>query len=208
MGVVGSVKQHALDRDARAETYIPYGQNPSAFMKVVLRTTADPTALIEPARAVVTALDGNIPIYNIRSMNDAIASTTAPRRFTMWLLAVFAAAALALSAIGIYGVIAYSVVQRTQEMGLRLALGADRSHVFRLIVGQGMRLAVIGLAVGVTGAFALTRLLDSLLYGISARDPGMFIAVPSVLGLVALLAYAIPALRAMRADPMTALRVE
>ncbi len=208
VGVVGSAKQHALDRDARAETYIPYAQNPSAFMKVVLRTTADPTTLIEPARAVVTELDGNIPIYDIRSMNDAIASTTAPRRFTMWLLAVFAAAALALSAIGIYGVIAYSVAQRTQEMGLRLALGADRSHVFRLIVGQGMRLAVIGLAVGVAGAFALTRLLDSLLYGISARDPGMFVAVPSVLGLVALLACAIPALRAMRTDPMTALRVE
>ncbi len=126
----------------------------------------------------------------------------------MWLLALFAATALALSAIGIYGVIAYSLAQRTPEMGLRLALGADRSHVFRLIVGQGMRLAVIGLAAGVAGAFALTRLLDSLLYGVTARDPGMFIAVPSVLGLVALLAWAIPALRAMRADPMTALRVE
>jgi putative ABC transport system permease protein len=153
----------------------------------------------------VQALDKDQPVYNVRTMDDVVANSLGTRRVSMQLFAVFAIAALLLAAIGIYGVMAYSVTQRTQEIGIRMALGAQRSDVLALVIRQGMTLSVIGVVVGLGGAFALTRLLANLLFGVAATDPLTFVAIPLLLLFVALVACYLPARRAARLDPTVAL---
>jgi putative ABC transport system permease protein len=154
----------------------------------------------------VQAIDKDQPIYNVRTMDDVVMNSLGTRRLSMQLFAVFAGAALLLAAIGIYGVMAYSVTQRTQEIGIRMALGAQRSDVLALVIRQGMMLTVIGVVVGLAGAFALTRLMANLLFGVAATDPLTFVVIPLLLLIVATMATYFPARRAMKVDPVTALR--
>jgi putative ABC transport system permease protein len=209
IGVVGDVKHDGLDAEAEAEYYMPYQQATLSFMTLVIRGTTDkPTALVAGARAAVAQLDKDLPITDIKPMNEWLAASVAPRRFNMLLLGGFALLALCLATVGIYGVMAYSVAQRTHEIGIRLALGAQAADVLRLVIGQGMALALIGIIMGLLGAFALTRVLATLLFGVTATDPSVFAGVTLLLALVALVACLVPAHRATRVDPMIALRHE
>jgi putative ABC transport system permease protein len=171
----------------------------------VIRTAGDPAAFAPALRREVQALDKDQPIYNVRTMDDEVMNSLGTRRVSMQLFAVFAIAALLLAAIGIYGVMAYSVTQRTQEIGIRMALGAQKSHVLALVIRQGMTLTVIGVVVGLAGAFALTRLMANLLFGVAATDPLTFVVIPLLLLFVALVACYLPARRAARLDPTVAL---
>ena len=219
VGVVDHVRQWGLDTDAssdiEAQFYFPFMQLPDKIMRlaatgvaVVLRTRGDPAAVMGPVRQAVAQIDPRDVIYNVSTMRDVLANSLAARRFLMMLLGVFAALALILACVGIYGVIAYLVGQRTNEIGVRMALGAQRSDVVRLIVGDGARMAMIGVAVGVVAALALTRLLAHQLFGVSAHDPLTFAGVAALLVLVAIAACYVPARRAMRVDPVVALRAE
>jgi len=171
----------------------------------VIRTAGDPAAFAATLRREVQALDKDQPIYNVRTLNDVVANSLGTRRVSMQLFAVFACAALLLAALGIYGVMAYSVTQRTQEIGLRMALGAQKSDVLGLVLRQGMTLTVIGVIVGLAGAFGLTRVIGNLLYGVAATDPTTFLAIPLLLLFVALIACYLPARRATKLDPTIAL---
>jgi len=177
-------------------------------MYLAVRTASDPDSIIPAVRAQVRAVDKDQPIEDLRTMDQLLADSIAPRRFHMLLLGVFAALGLALAAIGIYGVVSYSVVERTQEIGIRIALGARAPDVLRQALRQGIPPAMIGLAAGLVGAAALTRLLVSLLYGVTPTDPLTFAAVSALLAGVALLAAYLPARRATRVDPVQALRYE
>jgi putative ABC transport system permease protein len=208
VGVVGSVKFSSLDGAARDEMYVPYTQRPSPNMTLVVRAASDPAALATAVRAQVQAVDKEQPVANVLTMEEVVANSIAQSRLTMLLLGIFAVAAMALAAVGIHGVMSYSVAQRTHEIGIRMALGAERGDVLRLVVGQGMVLALAGAALGCLGAFGLTRLMTSLLYDIHPYDFPTFLAVTTVLSIVALAANAIPARRATNIDPMIALRHE
>jgi putative ABC transport system permease protein len=206
VGVVGNTKAGALEAESAAQIYIPHAQEPSwNFMGLVIRTAGDPAAFANTLRHEVQALDKDQPIYNVRTFDDVVLNSLGTRRVSMQLFTVFACAALLLAAIGIYGVMAYSVTQRTQEIGIRMALGAQKSDVLAMIVRQGMTLALIGIAVGLVGAFGLTRLIASLLFGVRAADPLTFVAISLVLAFVALLACYLPARRAAKLNPVTAL---
>ena len=206
VGVVGDTKTSALDAESGAQIYVPHAQDAGwNFMALVVRTASDPAAFAATLRREVQALDKDQPIYNVRTMDDVVANSLGTRRVSMQLFAVFAGAALLLAAIGIYGVMAYSVTQRTQEIGIRIALGAQKSDVLGLVIRQGMTLTVIGVVVGLVGAFALTRLIASLLFGVAATDPLTFVAIPLLLLFVALVACYLPARRAARLDPTVAL---
>jgi putative ABC transport system permease protein len=174
-------------------------------MGLVIRTAGDPAAFITTLRREVQALDKDQPVYNVRTFDDVVANSLGTRRVSMQLFAVFAGAALLLAALGIYGVMAYSVTQRTQEIGIRMALGAQKSDVLALVIRQGMTLSLIGVVVGLAGAFALTRLIANLLFGVAATDPLTFVAIPLLLLFVALVACYLPARRAARLDPTIAL---
>jgi putative ABC transport system permease protein len=206
VGVVGDTKTGSLTGEGDMQIYVPHAQDPHwNFMGLVIRTTSDPAAFARTLRREVQAIDKDQPVYNVRTMDDVVASSLGTRRVSMQLFAVFAIAAVLLAALGIYGVMAYSVTQRTQEIGIRMALGAQRSDVLALVIRQGMVLAVIGVVVGLAGAFALTRLLVNLLYGVAATDPLTFAAIPLLLLFVALVACYLPARRAARLDPTIAL---
>ena len=209
VGVVGNVRHFALDRQPRPEVYQPLGQGmwPSVF--VAIRTEpGDPLVLLANARKAVWSVNRNIPLGQPRTMRDFVDRSLQQRRFAVVLLAIFAGVALLLASVGLYGVISYSVAQRTRELGIRLALGAQRRDVLRLVVQEGMRFVALGIGAGLAGAFALTRLMKSLLYGVGAADPPTFAALTVVLGGVALIACLIPAFRATQVNPIEALRHE
>jgi len=208
IGISGDVRHNGLDEAPQMETYEPYLQNPRTIMAVAVRSANDPASLTAAMRGAVLEIDKDQPVYNIRTMNQVLATSIASRRLSMILFSLFAAIALALVTVGIYGVIAYSVTQRTHEIGIRIALGAQTRDVLKIIVGQGMMLTLIGIATGLIGAFAVMRVMSSLLFGVSASDPITFACVTLLLIAVALLACYIPARRATKVDPMIALRYE
>lgn len=208
VGVVGDVRLVALDQSARPTMYWPAAQVPNNFMTVMVRNDGDPAPLAGALKAVVAKIDPQIPVANIMKLEEAKAQSLNQRRFSMLLLGIFAGVAVALAAVGIYGVMAFAVSQRTHEIGVRMALGAQQSDVLKLVLRQGSVLAGIGLAIGLAAAFGLSRYLAALLFEVSERDPQVFTGVVVLLMLVALMACAVPARRAASVDPLVALRYE
>jgi len=208
VGVVGDVRHEGLDRDVRPEVYVPYTQNPSGFMTLVIRSKVDPLSLGAAVRKEVLALDSSLPVYQVMTMDQRLSESFASRRFNLLLLGVFAFLALTLAAVGVYGVIAYGVTQRTHEIGIRMALGARGGDVLRLLMRQGMSLVALGVVLGLAGAWALTRVMTNLLFGVTPTDATTFASVAALLIVVALLACYIPARRATKVDPLVALRYE
>jgi putative ABC transport system permease protein len=213
VGVVGDVRNYGVDADVKPEVYVPFLQSAPAYlsgvvsaMTIVVRSTVEPAALSAALREQVQALAKDQPVSEIRTMEWYLAESMAQRRFNMLLLGTFAGLALVLAAVGIYGVIAYTVTQRTHEMGIRIALGAKGGDILRLVFGNAMATTLTGIALGLGAAFALTRLLRSLLYQISPTDPVIFAAIPLLLLSVAVIATYLPARRAMKVNPITALR--
>ena len=208
VGVLGDTKLYGLANPARLEVYVPFGQHPPSDMTLLVKSPVAPSALISSIRGVVASIDKNQPIFAISTMNQLRSDSTFTRRITLVLLGAFSGLALVLATIGIYGVISYSVAQRAHEIGIRMALGAQHGNVARMVLGQGGKIALAGIAIGIVAALGLTQLMSSLLFSVSATDPAIFAAVTALLGVVALLACYIPARRAMRVDPMVALRHE
>jgi putative ABC transport system permease protein len=211
VGVVGDLLQ-GLDLGPAAEMYLPYRQAdallPVFQMSVVLRTAADPLTQASALRSALAEIDPNQPLVKVRSMEENMSASVAQPRFRTWLIGIFAALALLLAAVGVYGVMSYTVTQRTSEIGIRVTLGAQSTDVFRSIVGEGARIALFGVAAGLIAAIALTRLLRTFLYGISSSDPATFLAVAFLLTLISVAACYFPARRATRVDPIVALRYE
>jgi len=209
VGVIGNIRHRNLTAELTPEIYLSSSQIPMDSMTIVARTSvSNPAAITSAVRKELAEVDRNIPLVRVRVFDEYLARALARPRFNATLLSIFAGTALVLTAIGIYGVMAYSVSQRTNEIGIRIALGAGKSSIFRLVVGQAMAIVAISLVAGVVGAFAATRLLNSLLYGIGASDPLTFIAIMLLVSVVAFLAAWLPARRAMRVDPIVALRAE
>jgi len=212
VGIVGTVRHNAVVEEPRAEMYVAHAQLPAHIgstprgMTLVVKTSTDPLALVGQVRDAVRSIDGNLPVSDIKTMEQVTAEALSQPRFVTFLLALFAGTALTLAAIGIYGTISLLVAERTQEMGIRLALGANPPAILRLVLGQGMVLTAIGLAIGVAAATILMRALSGLIYGVGTLDPLTFIAVPALLCAVALLACFLPARRAASVDPITTLR--
>lgn len=209
LGVVGRVKMDGLSQDSnRVQGYFAFKQNPSEDMTVVLKASGDPNQLIAAVRQQVKALDPDQPIYSVRTMDEIRAESVAPERLNLTLLSIFAGIALVLAIVGIYGVMSYSVTQRTHEIGIRMAIGAQPRDVFRMVIRQGMMLALIGVGIGLVGAFALTRLMTTMLFGVEPTDPATFAAIAVLLTGVALVACYIPGRRATKVDPVVSLRYE
>jgi putative ABC transport system permease protein len=211
VGVVGDVIQ-GLDLEPKAEMYLPYRQAdrilPAFQLSIVMRTAGEPLLQAAALRRAVAEIDPSQPLVHPRTMEDDVAASVAQPRFRTWLIGIFAGLALLLAAVGIYGVMSYSVTQRTGEIGVRMALGAQRRDILRSVVGEGLRFTLLGVALGVAGGLAVTRLLQSFLYGVSASDPATFVGVAALLVAVAVLASLAPARRATRVDPIEALRYE
>ncbi|MBA2341405.1 MAG: ABC transporter permease [Pyrinomonadaceae bacterium] len=215
VGVVGHVRQYGLDEEGRPEIYRPWTQiNPKWIadymraMDLVIKTSDEPSSLVAAIRREVQSLDRDQPLGNVRTLESLMAEAVAPRRFSLLVLGVFALIALLLSAVGLYGVLSYVVTQRTREIGVRMALGAQTRDVLKLIISQGIRLALAGVGLGLLAAFAFTRLMSSLLFGVSASDPLTFVGIAALLMFVALLSCWLPARRATKVDPIIALRYE
>ncbi|HJP93190.1 MAG TPA: ABC transporter permease [Pyrinomonadaceae bacterium] len=210
VGVVGNVRPRGLDLETKPELYLPYAQKPTiaSFFTFTIRTEKEPLSLASAVQKEIAAIDRNLPVANIRSMDQIVSSSLEQRRLTMGLFTGFAAIAVLLAAIGVYGVVAYSVTRRTHELGIRMALGARFSDVLRLILGQGITLALIGIAAGFAAALVLTKLMSSLLFEVAATDLGTFVSVAMGLLVVVLLACYVPARRATKVDPLVALRYE
>ena len=208
VGVVGDARNFGLDGEARPEVYVSYLQNPSERMRLVIRTETQPASLVPGIREAVRQADPDLPLFQVMTMEDLYAKSVAQRRLNVWLLGVFAVVALLLAVTGIYGVMSYSVTQRRHEIGIRMALGAQAGNVLVQVLREGMKLASIGITIGLVASIASTRLLQTLLFGVSATDPATLAAVAVVLASVALLACYVPARRATRVDPLTAIRYE
>jgi putative ABC transport system permease protein len=206
VGVVAHTKNYGVDQPSRVETYRPMAQAPTSGGNVVLRAKNNPTSLAGPARDAMFAIDANVPLSQVRELGEIVDENVAPRRLSVLLLSAFAALALVLSAVGIYGVMSYMVTQRTQEIGVRIALGAQRGDVMRLVLRNGMALLLVGLGIGLAGALALSRFLQSLLFEVKSTDIMTFASVPFLLAVVAFLACYLPARRATLVDPVIALR--
>jgi putative ABC transport system permease protein len=208
IGIVRDVHQKALDEAPYPQMYAPYAQSPRASMTLVARTSSDPSAIVPAIRNELAALDKDQPLYNVRTMEQVMSESIARQRFSMLLIAVFAGVGLVLASVGIYGVMSYAVAQRTHEIGVRMALGASAGDVLKMVVRQGMVMALIGTGLGLIAAFLLSRVIASLLFDVSATDPLTYLLISALLIGVALLACLIPARRATRVDPMVALRYE
>jgi ABC-type antimicrobial peptide transport system permease subunit len=215
--VVGDIKDDGLNQTrAPATLYLPLGQlAPPASekfrsfpMTVVVRSSSDPTSMVTTVTSTIHEVDNTLPVRDVLTMQELVTNSLSSQRFSLWLLGAFALLALVLAAIGIYSVLSYSVRRRVQEIGIRLALGATLSDVLRMIVFEGMRPTLLGVAIGVAGALALARVMTNLVYGVKPTDPLTFLSVAAVLAIVALLASIIPAYRAAKVDPMVALRYE
>jgi predicted permease len=208
IGVAGRVKQYTLDQDSRIAMYLSEKQYPRRAMNVVVKSGGDPAALAASVRDVVRGLDPDLPLYNVRTMDDRVAASLAQRRFAMQLLTLFALVSLGLAAIGIYGVIAYLVSQGTRDLGIRLALGATPRQIVWLVGRHTVAIAIAGVAIGVVAALGLTRFMQALLFEVHHADPLTFATIAAGLAAVALLAGYVPARRAARIDPVVSLRSE
>jgi len=208
VGVVGDVRYDGLNATPSPTMYVPFTQDPFSTMWVVMRTSGQAASLAAPARQVVRGLDPTLPIYSLNPLATIASESIASQRFSMLLLALFAGTALFLSAVGLYGVVAYSVTQRTREIGLRVAIGAEPGDVLRLVVGGGLKLALAGVVIGLGGALALSTFVKSLLFDVVPSDPTSYAVTAGVLLVVAAIACYIPARRATRVDPMVALQAE
>ncbi len=208
VGIVGHVKHKGLAGESPVQYYVPHRQIVIPRVFLVVRTVSEPSNLTSAVRGAIQRIDPELPVFKVTTMEQMVADSTAQRLFTMLLLGIFAAMALVLAAVGLYGVISYSVAQRTHEIGIRLALGAQTRDVLRLVISHGMKLTLVGVLTGLGGALALTRLMRTLLFGVSATDLVTFILISLLLTGVSLLACWIPAKRATKVDPMIALRCE
>jgi putative ABC transport system permease protein len=208
VGVVADSKMYGLANPSRLEVYVPYRQLARNSMTLLVKAAQEPAALVSAIRAVVASIDKEQPIFGVATMQEVVDASVSTRRITLILLGLFSGLALVLAAIGIYGVISYSVAQRTREIGIRMALGAQPRDVLRLVLSQGGKIAISGIAIGGAASLGLTRLMANLLYSVSSVDPATFAAVTFVLALVAMVACYIPARRTLRVDPLIALRHE
>jgi putative ABC transport system permease protein len=208
VGVVGDVRHRALSQDPSAEVYWSQLQLPQRGSTLVVQTAGDPAALTSVVRAAVREVDPDLPVYRVRTLDEVVAASLSSSRFNAVLFGLFAVLALALAAVGVYGVVSYAVAQRTHEIGIRMALGAGHRSVVGMVLRQGMGTVLLGVAAGLVGAVFASRLLAGLVFGVSPRDPLTFALVPLALAAVALLANVVPAKRATRVDPMIALRRE
>jgi predicted lysophospholipase L1 biosynthesis ABC-type transport system permease subunit len=216
VGIVADIRSQGLDSEPQPQMWVPQAQVPDAANALnvslspiswIVRTQVPPQSLSGAIQDKLQQATG-LPVSNVRSMDEIVALSVSRQKFNMWVMSVFGACALLLAAIGIYGLMAYSVEQRTQEIGIRLALGAQASQVRKMVVTQGMALALVGIVLGLVGAFGLAQLITAFLFGVTAKDPVVFVGVPILLGAVALLAVWLPARRASRVDPLIALRYE
>jgi len=208
VAVVGDVRNRGLSTEPRPAYYVPQTQIPFNQMVVVAKTSNDPRSFLPAATKDVGAMDPDLPLFGVKTMEEYMSASVAQPRFNTMLLSIFAGVALVLTIVGLYGVMSYSVAQRRNEIGIRMALGAQGRDVLLMIVKQGSKLILLGLAIGLFGAYLATRLLASLLFGVTAKDPITFAAVALILSIVGLLACYVPAWRATKVDPMEALRCE
>jgi predicted permease len=208
VGIIADVRSQSLEQKPTPQMYLPFNDAPSNFAGIVARGSGEPAALLSALRTAIRQTDPEQAMFNLQMLDQAVARTIAPRRTNTLLIAVFGLLAVVLAAYGVYAVIAYGVAQRTREIGIRIALGAKAADVLRMVMREGLVLAALGIAIGLGGAWALSRIMESLLYGVSARDPFTFVAAPIVLLALALTATLVPARKAARTDPMTAIRTE
>jgi len=208
VGVVGDVHHYDLGRASLPQIYVPFAQRPTEGVQFVLKTSVPPAGVVEGVRAAAAEVDPDQPIEGVRTLDDVVAASVSTPRFRTLLMAAFGSMALVLAMVGLYGVVAYSVSQRTKEIGVRMALGATRTSVLGMVMRQGAPLLAGGVAVGLAGALALSRFLESMLFGVGARDPGVFVIVPALLSAVGAAALLIPARRAARVDPVRTLGEE
>jgi putative ABC transport system permease protein len=208
VGIVGDIKSRGLDSDSSTMMYMPYTQSPRPFMSFVVRTASNPEGLIQPVSRAIYSIDKDQALTDVRTMDQVLLASLSDRRFNMTLLLTFAGVALMLAAVGVYGVMNYTVTLRRRELGIRMALGAAKMDVLRLVLGQGLTLTLIGVGAGLISAYALTRLMASLLYGVTATDYLTFGSVSAMLIVVGLAASYVPARRATKVNPTIALRAE